>query len=159
MPATSARYNDYYETGSSPTADSARRSNFPNFLQHYNAAPERKWEVEVVRALVRLAGFSAGWDSYNAPPLRRDAGHFALEILQSVMRPRTPPPQVVPSAAGGVQLEWHEKGIDLELHIAAPYQWELWFRDLQDPTSQPLSLELSDDFSELKRPIHLLSTR
>jgi hypothetical protein len=113
----------------------------------------------VVQALVRLVKMPAGWDSYNAPPVTRDAGHFALEILQSVMRPRTPLPQVIPSAAGGVQLEWHEKGVDLELHITAPYQWELWFRDLLDPKSQPVSLELTDDFSELKRPISLLTTR
>jgi hypothetical protein len=82
-----------------------------------------------------------------------------LEILKGIMRPRTPLPQVIPSAAGGVQLEWHEKGVDLELHVTAPYQWELWFRDLQDPSSQPVSLELTDDFSELKRPIALLTTR
>ncbi len=81
------------------------------------------------------------------------------KLLQRVMRPRTPIPQVTPSAAGGVQLEWHEKGVDLELHVTAPYQWELWFRDLQDPISQPVSLELTDDFSELKRPIALLTTR
>jgi hypothetical protein len=155
MATASVRYNDFETDDLADT----RRSNFPNFSRHYSAGSERKWEVEVVRALVRLAKMPAGWDSYNAPPLRRDAGHFALEILQGVMRPRTPLPQVVPSAAGGVQLEWHEKGIDLELHITAPYQWELWFRDLQDPNSQPVSLELTDDFSELKRPIALLTTR
>jgi hypothetical protein len=159
MATASARCNDYFEPDVSPAADAARRSNYPNFSRHYHAEPERKWEVEVVQALVRLANMPAGWDSYNAPPLRRDAGHFALEILQSVMRPRTPLPQVVPSAAGGVQLEWHEKGIDLELHITAPYQWELWFRDLEDPNSQPVSLELTDDFSELSGPIALLTTR
>jgi hypothetical protein len=159
MPITSARHDDYYEIDISPAADAARRSNFPNFYAHANATPERKWEVEVVRALVKLAGLPAGWDSYGAPPLRRDAGHFALEILHGVMRPRTPAPQVVPSSAGGIQLEWHEKGIDLELHITAPYQWDLWFQDHQDPNSQPISLELTDDFSELKRPIALLTTR
>ena len=45
------------------------------------------------------------------------------------MRPRTPVPQVVPSPVGGVQLEWHEKDIDLELHITAPYECEVWFQD------------------------------
>jgi len=159
MTTASARYDDYRETDISPAADAARGSNFPNFSRHYNAEPERKWEAAVVQALVRLVNMPAGWDSYNAPPLRRDAAHFALEILQRVMRPRTPIPQVIPSAAGGVQLEWHEKGVDLELHITAPYQWELWFRDLQDPNSQPVSLELTDDFTELKRPIALLTTR
>ena len=159
MTTASARYDDYREIDISPAAEAARGSNFPNFSRHYNAEPERKWEAGVVEALVRLVKMPAGWDSYNAPPLRRDAGLFALEILQSVMRPRTPLPQVVPSAAGGVQLEWHEKGVDLELHITAPYQWELWFHDLQDPDSQPVSLELADDFSALKRPIALLTTR
>jgi hypothetical protein len=160
MATASARHNDYYdEPDISPAAAAATRSNFANFSRYFNATPERKWEVEVVQALVRLASMRPGWDSYNAPSLRRDAGHFALEILQGVMRPRTPVPQVVPSAAGGVQLEWHEKGVDLELHITAPYQWELWFRDLQDPDSQPVSLELTDDFSALKKPIALLTTR
>jgi hypothetical protein len=159
MPTASALYDDYHQIDTSPAADAARESKFPNFSRHYNTEPERKWEAAVVQALVRLVKMPAGWDSYNAPPLRRDAGHFALEILQSVMRPRTPLPQVIPSAAGGVQLEWHEKGVDLELHITAPYQWELWFRDLQDPNSQPVSLELTDDFSELKRPIALLTAR
>ena len=53
---------------------------------------------------------------------------FVLSVLNDVMRTRTPIPQVVPSAGGGVQLEWHQKGIDLELHIAGPYQCELWFQ-------------------------------
>jgi hypothetical protein len=159
MPTASARYDDYREIDTSAGANAARESDFPNFSRHYNAEPERKWEGAVVQALVQLVKMPAGWDSYNAPPLRRDAGLFALEILQSVMRPRTPLPQVIPSAAGGVQLEWHENGVDLELHVTAPYQWELWFRDLQDPNSQPVSLELTDDFSALKRPIALLTTR
>jgi hypothetical protein len=159
MPTASARYDDYREIDTSAGANAARESDFPNFSRYYNAEPDRKWEGAVVQALVQLVKMPAGWDSYNAPPLRRDAGLFALEILQSVMRPRTPLPQVIPSAAGGVQLEWHENGVDLELHITAPYQWELWFRDLQDPNSQPVSLELTDDFSALKRPIALLTTR
>src|SRR3954468_14668490 len=108
MPATSAQRGDYLEADISPSVDAATRSNFPNFSHHFDAHSDRKWEVEVVRALVKLATLPAGWDSYNAPPLRRDAGHFALEILQGIMRFRTPPPQVVPSSAGGVQLEWHE---------------------------------------------------
>jgi hypothetical protein len=158
MPATSAQRIELYEPDSSSAADAVKRVNFPRFYAHY-VEPERKWEVEVVQSLVRLAQLPAGWDSYGAPPIPRDASHFALEILQGIMRPRTPLPQVVPSSAGGIQLEWHEKGIDLELHITAPYQCELWFQDHQDQNSQPLSLELTDDFSALRRPISLLTSR
>lgn len=130
MATASARCNDYFEPDVSPAADAARRSNYPNFSRHYHAEPERKWEVEVVQALVRLANMPAGWDSYNAPPLRRDAGHFALEILQSVMRPRTPLPQVVPSAAGGVQLEWQRRASIWNctslLHINGSFGFAIW---------------------------------
>jgi hypothetical protein len=132
---------------------------YPNFLRHYNAEPERKWEVEIVRELMKFAQMEQGWDSYKAPPLRRDVGHFALEILHKIMRPRTPIPQVIPSSVGGIQLEWHEKGIDLELHITAPYEFEMWFRDRQNPKVQPVSMELTNDFSPLKAPIGLLTSR
>jgi hypothetical protein len=64
---------------------------------------------------------------YRAPHIGFDTGMFALIVLNDVMRTHTPIPQVVPSGTGGVQLEWHQKGIDLELYIAAPYQCELWF--------------------------------
>jgi hypothetical protein len=129
MAAANARTKRYYDRdlddSAAATTDQESRPNYPNFLRAYSAQPERKWEVEVVRALVRFANLTPGWDSYHAPPIRRDAGHFALEVLQGVMRPRTPPPQVVPSSSGGIQLEWHQKGIDLEVHIIAPYEWEM----------------------------------
>jgi hypothetical protein len=157
MPASAQRY--FSSIANEPTPVARSQSAYPRFYEQFNAAPERKWEVEVVSSLVKYAQMPQGWDSYNAQPLRRDAGLFALEILHSVMGPRTPVPQVIPSSQGGVQLEWHEKGVDLELHIAAPYECELWFRDHQDADAQPLVLELSSDFSALKKPIALLSSR
>ncbi len=100
-----------------------------------------------------------GWDSYGAPRIGWDTGMFALSILNDVMRTRTPIPQVVPSGAGGVQIEWHQKGVDLELHITAPYECELWFQDHRQPMRPPISVELTDNFSALLKPIELLTTR
>lgn len=83
---------------------------------------------------------------------------FALVVLDKLMRPRTPIPSVVPSSAGGIQLEWHEKDIDLELHISAPYQCEMWFQDRR--TNQaPLALDLTSDFAAVVSPIQQLTTR
>ena len=159
MASASTRYanNDFEPEVSGSIAE--EQSAYPRFNHHFNAEPDRRWQIEVQNHLVRFVRMEPGWDGYDAPPLRRDAGLFALEILQGVMRPRTPLPQVVPSSMGGVQLEWHEKGIDLEIHITAPYQWELWFQDHQDPNTPPISLELTDDLSPLRRPIQLLTAR
>src|ERR1700687_5677311 len=135
-----------FDTGSAPFRLYARPQ-FPNFNHALNAEPERKWQIEVQERLFRYARMPKGWDSYNAPPVTWDASMFALYVLNDVMRPRTPLPQVVPTSVGGIQLEWHEKGVDLELHVTAPYQCELWFQDRTDAGTPPVSLELTDDFS------------
>jgi hypothetical protein len=140
-------------------ATSRRLSNFPRFAQAFDAEPERKWQMEVQDRLLSYAKLPHGWDTYGAKPIGWDTGLFALSILNDFMRPRTPIPQVVPSPAGGVQLEWHMKGIDLELHITGPYQCEVWFKDHQKPADAPLAVELTDDYSVLRHPFELLSIR
>lgn len=116
------------------------------------------WETAVLSELQRLAHLRTGWDSYGAPPIRWDACFFALLILQSSMRGDTPLPQVVPSSVGGVQLEWHEQGLDIELHITAPYECELWYQD-QRNGMQPVSEDISNDFSSIQRLIAELTLR
>lgn len=157
MPST-AQTAAVYDTYAAATP-MRRASDFANFRRVFDAPPERKWEVEVQKHLLNYAKLPAGWDTYNSPAISWEAGLFALSVLNDFMRPRTPIPQVVPSSSGGVQLEWHQKGIDLELHIAGPYQCEFWFQDHQSPNDQPISLDLTDDFSALRRPIELLTSR
>jgi hypothetical protein len=135
-----------------------RNDAYSTFRSSYNAEPQRQWEVEVVRRIVKLLDLPDGWDSYGASKIKKDAGMFALEILQKVMRPRTPLPQIVPTAAGGIQIEWHEKGIDLEIDILGPYECELWYRD-QTSAVDPVSVEFSNDFSVLRDPIGQLTAR
>ena len=161
MPKANAQRaeNLFYESTGSIAPTTQRATQYPNFFKAFDAPPEKKWQIEVQRHLLHYAKMQEGWDSYGTPPVGWDTGMFALSVLNDVMRTRTPIPQVVPSAAGGVQLEWHEKGIDLELHVAGPYRCELWFQDHHQPQSAPLSLELTDNFFALLKPIELLTTR
>jgi hypothetical protein len=151
--------NQAYDDTDTSASDPRRASTYPNFFRQFNAPPERRWQIEVQKHLLNYVKMPKGWDSYNAPPVGWDAGMFALSILNDIMRPRTPIPQVVPSTAGGVQLEWHQKGIDLELHITGPYQCELWFQDHQRPNDPPVAKELTDNFADLLKPIELLTSR
>jgi hypothetical protein len=160
MPSANAQRvdNNFYESSTS-AALAPGRAQFPNFYRTFDAPPERKWQIEVQSRLLKYLKMQPGWDSYSAPRIGWGTGMFALSILNDVMRTRTPIPQVVPSGAGGVQLEWHQKGIDLELHIAAPYDCELWFQDHRNPQQPPVSLELTDNFSAVLTFIELLTTR
>jgi hypothetical protein len=133
------------------------------FRDHYDLdartvrAEEQEWQVPIFDTLVRYALMQEGWDSYSGQPLRWDVGMFALTVLSSVMRPRTPPPQIVPVSDGAVQIEWHQKQIDLELYISAPYVCEVFFHDRR--TGTEFSEELSNDFTRLTSPIAELTTR
>jgi hypothetical protein len=160
MPSASAQRADHLFYGSNTsTAPAAGRSQFPNFQRAFDAPPDRRWQVEVQKHLAKYVKMPPSWDSYSAPRIGLDTAMFALVILEDVMRSRTPIPQVVPSGSGGVQLEWHQKGVDLELHIAGPYHCELWFQDHQQAQQPPVSLELTDNFAALLKPIELLTTR
>ncbi len=133
---------------------------YEKFWQEYKSRTDRKIESEITPLLKEFTQYPTGWDSYDAPPLSTDTANFALSVLNSIMKSQTPLPQVAPSSAGGIQLEWHEKGVDLELHITAPYECDVWFRDSADPNFVPVEIKLTDaDFSSLNRPIFLLTTR
>lgn len=115
------------------------------------------WQAAVLERVVALLNMPANWDGYGAPAISREAVMFALEVLQRTMQPTTPVPQVVPSSVGGVQLEWHERDIDLELHVAAPFRCEIWFEDHRAGTM--VSKELSADFAALRSALDELTKR
>jgi hypothetical protein len=137
--------------------DPNRLLRFQEFREYYGGDSSPQWRTEVLRQLFEFVTLPEGWDSYGGRPLRPDAGSFALYVLNTIMRSQTPRPHVVPSSSGAVQLEWHEKDVDLELYIAAPYECELWFEDHQ--SGEQLSAELSNDFTLLDDPITKLTTR
>jgi hypothetical protein len=141
---------------------------FEKFWQEYRSSVARETELSVKRKLElqinpqleEFTRYPLGWNSYGAPPLRSDVKDFALSVLNSIMKARTPLPHVAPSSVGGLHVEWHEKGVDLELHIIAPYDCDVWFCDCRDPNAQPVSDKIATaDFAVLSEPIDLLTSR
>lgn len=66
-----------------------------------------------VRKLWSLLRLEPGWDSYGACPISPRAVETALAFLaQTASVPR---PSIVPTVRGGIQLEWHDGRIDVEI--------------------------------------------
>lgn len=86
---------------------------------------EERWRRAVDYRLRRLSAYPRGWDGYASEPPNRAVIAFAQSILNSVMQPRTPAPSIVPMSGGGLQLEWHMGGLDIELAIYRPREAEL----------------------------------
>ena len=70
--------------------------------------------VGIIRELLDLP---AGWNSYGAKPVDAAAAAAALNLLVRSCKSSTPEPAIVPTNAGGTQIEWHTQGVDLELEI------------------------------------------
>ncbi len=69
-------------------------------------------------ALLKLTNFAAlapGWDSYGAKPISLRAILKAKRLLGQLTGTWYP----VPLSDGGVQLESHENGIDVEIQVWA----------------------------------------
>lgn len=93
----------------------------------YSGAPS--WMPSVLGRLKRLLSLPGGWDSYGAPPIDRDAVVHVVEVLNRALGPDAPAPQVVPTPFGGIQLEWHRRGVDLEIEIRPDGSYSLCFED------------------------------
>lgn len=97
------------------------------------------WLDQVVERINALALLDEGWDGEQARPLTREAALAALNALLEVMWPDSPAPSVVPMYDGGLQLEWHAPGLDIELTSAPDGTRQVWI-------AATSGLEIDNDF-------------
>ena len=113
------------------------------------------WAEELANCLVAFLHLESGWDSYGAPTPRREAVVAAYELLMMIADPRTPAPQAVPTSRGGVQLEWHEYGIDLEVEVHSAFRFDVFYAN--SSTGETSEEELMADLTPLRTWIERLS--
>lgn len=115
----------------------------------------RLWLAPTAQALVDLLDLPAGWDSYGARPVDRRHVDAALRVLLLIMRHNTPAPSVVPTNRGGVQLEWHTGGIDLEIETLSTQELLVSFED--STTGDEWEHKISSDLTRLVKCIARLT--
>jgi len=76
------------------------------------------WIREVDKKLEQLRKLEPNWDGEGAPPVSFECCISALMFLLESAANETPAPQIVPTSEGGLQLEWHRNGIDLEVRFS-----------------------------------------
>lgn len=79
--------------------------------------------VATSRTIERLYGLLSlpeNWNSYGAARIRRDVIDFAATWVTGLFESETTAPAIVPTARGGVQVEWHRCGVDLEIYVDSP---------------------------------------
>jgi hypothetical protein len=85
------------------------------------------WFFPTIESLGGLLSLERGWDSYGSPRIDPKYVSAALDLIFITMQDNTPPPSIVPTSRGGLQLEWHIRGIDLEIEFISPYRIHLFW--------------------------------
>ena len=152
----SATFNDYLEAPSVPTSDTLS-SHDTEIYVHDNKVidlevrrirvqelHETEWFYPTLQAIAALPWQTDNW-SFGATRTQNSAVAYMLGILIAVLDSQTPPPAVVPTWNGGVQVEWHRNGIDLEIEVDPEGDIEYFYKS---PTEECEGL-ISDDLSPL----------
>jgi hypothetical protein len=81
--------------------------------------PEPAWLYPVLDKLQHVSRLAENWDSYGGDAPSDKSVYTALAILSQILRGESSAPALVPLSEGGVQLEWHGDGEELEIRIGA----------------------------------------
>jgi hypothetical protein len=79
--------------------------------------PPPRWLIDVAGRIERLSALPPGWDGHHANAIDRRALLAAWAFLGGIASYVRVPPTMVPTVSGGVALEWHRGGVDLELEF------------------------------------------
>lgn len=110
---------------------------------------------EPFRRIQTLMAFGADWDSYGGYPLRPGVALHAVRLLAAILDNDVPVPSVVPTSTGGVQLEWHQSGADLEMEVKPDRSVDVF---LQLPSEQTWEGSLANNRGALMRFLAYVSS-
>jgi len=106
--------------------------------------------------IVGLMELAPNWDSFGAQPIDPACILESIKLLLSVTNENTPLPSVVPTSQGGVQLEWHTNGVDLEVEVHSPPRFSASCEELD--TGREEEWVFSADLTRLMACIAKLSS-
>ena len=93
-------------------------------------AQRPNWLEGAASSLRDLLSLPENWDSYGARPVAISAVVNSFHLLVRLSGIGMPAPRMVPTASGGVQLEWQVNGLELELALEPDGQMLAVFEDV-----------------------------
>lgn len=117
--------------------------------------PLPSWSHGLLWKISELGDLETGWDSYGARPVDPECAAAAVDFLLDLLDSSTPQPSIVPTSRGGIQLEWHRLGADLEIEIESPARFHVFFED--ERTGEETEVTLTDNLLPLMPLLDRLS--
>ena len=76
------------------------------------------WFSNALKRISDLTGLAENWDGYGAHKIDAERVAEAVAFLTEIAHPGIAEPSVVPLVDGGLQIEWHRAGLDVEVSLS-----------------------------------------
>lgn len=113
------------------------------------------WWDKFLEKLRKLAELPQGWDSYGSDPISPSCIQKVIETLPKFVVEETPMPSAVPCSDGAVQIEWHTRGMEVEIEFTADGRIVAFVKNLK--TDEEWSDYVTDDILRLRRALFPLA--
>ncbi len=130
----------------------------PEPIQLTTGVPAPKWLDDTFERVNRLTTLQEDWDGYGASRVSGNAAINAIRFLVKIAYPKLAPPEVVPVADGGLQVEWHRDGLDFEVMFEPDAPASALIEDRAKGTEAE-TVEGDDAVNALNRFVGRLSVR
>jgi len=117
------------------------------------------WLESTANSLEELLWLEPNWDSYGALRVDVQRVRMALELLTNIMQGQTPAPQLVPTNRGGLQMEWHLGGVDLEIEAVEPGRFLVSYEDANRDEEAEWEQDLGSDWVRVSDVLAQISCR
>ena len=104
--------------------------------------------LPVIKRVAQLMALPRGWNSYDASPVSDSALRRTVEFLVEYVAVGFDLPVVVPTVHGGLQLEWHCNGVDIEVEVASDGHVAYFAED--DTMGEPVAVNLAGNEDRIK---------
>lgn len=88
-----------------------------------------KWFIPLLARVCELGELQPDWNSYGANAVDPYTASTAATLLLEILTERDPTPAIVPTARGGMLIEWHDYGVDLEVDVRSPTSIHVAYQD------------------------------
>lgn len=93
--------------------------------------PQPGWLMPVLQGFADLVALPKDWDGEGASRIDTATVNRALAAVERLFEPNSPTPSIVPLSNGGLQLEWHRGGKDLEIEFSPQGRVSFYYFDEQ----------------------------
>ncbi len=96
--------------------------------------------MPAIERVVSFGSLQSNWDSYRARPVDPLCAAAAIMFVLNNVSEQMPLPTAVPTSRGGVQLEWHCNGVDVEIEFSSPSRLRFSFEDCRTGETEEQAL-------------------